>query len=642
MLQAIRDHAQGWIAWLIVILISIPFALWGIQSYLGIGGEPLAAKVNGHEITQRDLDRRFQQFKSRLRRQLGANYRPEMFDDVKLKRDILRQMIREAVVLQASHDMGLRAGDEQVRQAILAEPAFQHDGHFDKAAYERALQLQGMTAPQFEQRIRLSMMSEQLQRVVSRSAFTTDRETADAIRLERQERRFAYVSLPLADFKDEAPVTDAQVQAWYQDHKARFAVPEQVRLRYLVLDDAAIAAHLEPSEEDLRTLYRSEAAKFTQEERRHVRHILVAVPADADAQTEAAAKARAEALRRRLEAGEDFAALAKEASDDKGSAAKGGDLGVIEKGIMDPAFERAAYALKEGEISAPVRSRFGYHLIQVTAIEPARREPFEKVRAQLLEEYRANAVEQRYYDLAERLANLTYENPDSLVPAAEALGLKVRDSDWISRRGGPAPLDDPKVMAAAFSDDVLVDGHNSEVIEIERPGGKRIAVVVRVADHREASVKPLAEVRQEVVEAIHAERARRAAQAQAEAIREAVRKGTPLAQAAGKYQVTTVDFVAKGNAKAPPAVVKTAFSLPRPAAGGPTLGTARLRDGGEAVVALEAIRDGDPAGLSEEDKRRVRDRLTRIRARTYYDRLVDDLVARADVEILAKFAAEGK
>jgi peptidyl-prolyl cis-trans isomerase D len=467
MLQTIRERAQGWIAWAIVILISIPFALWGIQSYLGVGSEPVAATVDGLEITQRQLDMSYQDTRMRLRERLGSAYRPELFDERTMRAQVLERMIQETLVLQVAREMGLRASDQELRTAIMTNPAFQREGRFDNATYERMLDLQGMRAPQYEDSLRQRIVGTQLERAMLASVLATDKEVADAVRLDRQERRVSYVRVPKTEVASDEPVSDAEIESYHAANPERFKTPERVRLSYLVLDANEIDQGQTPDESALRQRYEEEKQRFTKPERRRARHILITLDTGADAEAEAAAQARIEEIRGRIAAGEDFAELARTLSEDPGSAGQGGDLGFFQEGLMDAAFDHAAFALAQGELSAPVRSQFGYHLIEVTEIEEGEVKPFEEVREQLIAEATRSNAEGLFFDWAERLANLAYENPDSLQPAADALGLSVETSDWVTRSGGEGILANPKVIAAAFSDDVLKEGLNSELIEPE-------------------------------------------------------------------------------------------------------------------------------------------------------------------------------
>jgi peptidyl-prolyl cis-trans isomerase D len=630
MLQTIRERAQGWIAWVIVILISIPFALWGIQSYLGVGAEPVVATVNGTEITQSELDYRYREVRARLREQLGAAYRPELFDDKAMRAKVLDGMIQDRLLLQTSEALGLRASDQELRSVIQSDPVFQKNGGFDKSAYRHMLELQGMSPVQYEERLRQRIVRNQLFRAIAATEILLDNELGEAVRLDRQQRRLSYVRVPVSDFLDDGPISDEQISAYYEANGLRFQIPEQVMVQYLVLDADSIDSSDVPGEEELRGLYQAEMDRFTQPERRRVRHILIALDPAADEAAQNAAKASIEEIRDRIAAGEDFATLAKELSQDPGSAAQGGDLGLIERGLMDPAFDQVAFALEAGQLSKVVRTRFGYHLIEVTEIEPSVTESFEAVRDRLIAELQERDKEARYFDRAERLANLSYESPDSLEPAAEALGLPLQTSDWIDRSGGEGILAHPKVIAAAFSDEVLGEGNNSDLIEPERE--RLQAIVLRVLEHREASVKPLDEVRDEIVGILRDKKAADAAAAKAAALADALRAGDDLSAAAGDYEVTELGLVRRDAVQVPAEIRDLAFSLPRPGQDGKSYGSLSLAGGDAATVILSEVVDGSLQSMDEETRDQTRKSLTQDIGRAYYEDLVAGLERRADIE----------
>ncbi len=630
MLQEIRERAQGWIAWGAVLLISIPFAFWGIQSYIGGGAEPIAATVNGAEITARSLGRRVEETRARLRERLGAAYRPELFEEKALRAQVLEGMIQEQLLLQASHDMGLRASNRELQAAILSNPAFQRDGRFDKATYDRMLELQGTNGPQYEESLRQRIVGTQIQRAVTASEVATDFEMAEAIRLDRQQRRLAYIRLSKANFMDTAPVPEEDIQAWYQAHADSYLSPERVKLSYLVLDAATLDAGQPVDEEALRRLYDEEIERFREPEQRRARHILVTLAAGADAAADAEAKARILAIRERLDAGEDFATLARELSQDPGSAPQGGDLGMFGKGVMDPAFEQATFALEPGTISEPVRSPFGYHLIQVTEIQPETLKPFEMVREQLVTEAARGGAEAIFYDMTERLANLVYENPDSLEPAAQALGLKLQSSDWIGREGGSELLANPKLVAAAFSPEVLSGGVNSDLIEPEAEALQ--AVVLRVTEHEEAAPKPLDAVRDEIISAIRAQKASAAAQAAAKAMTERLKAGDTLASVAGDYPVSETGLIQRDAESVPKEIIDLAFALPRPAAGAASYDQSPAANGDALVVAVTEVVDGNMANLDDAARTQASRELIQVLGTGYYDRLIKDMETRARVE----------
>lgn len=629
MLQTIRDRAHGWIAWVIILMISVPFALWGIQSYLGVGGEPMAARVNGVDIAQRDLDRQVQTARMELRDRLGADYDAAQIDDKRLRQEVLDDMIREALLMDVSHRLGFRVSDDELRARILVEPAFQREGRFDKATYERLLQLQGMSPETHAVQLRQQLIGSQMIRAVVASELITQAERDAFQRLSSQRRDVSWLRIPAARYEGSEPVADDAIKAYYDAHAAQFQIPEQVKVDYLVLDVASLASKTPVSDDELRRVYDSEPQRFGQPERRKVRHILLTVPAGGDNAAEQAVQKEIEGVRKRLESGEPFDQVAKAVSKDPGSAGQGGDLGEIEKGMMDPPFEQAAFALAVGELSQPVKSRFGYHLIQVESIAPASVKPFESVRDQLRGELAKQRAESAFYDMGERLANLVYESAGSLEPAAKELGLEVRHSDWIARQGGEGLLGNPKVVAAAFSEEVMNQGRNSELIEPEKDSQQ--AVVVRVTDHRVASFRPLDEVRDEIVAEIRKERGRKAAAEAATAGADKLKSGADWAAVAGQDKVEEVGLVGRTDPKLPLPVRTAAFTLPVPAKDKTSVGTASFDDGDAAIVRVTRVEDGKPAG----DKGAGADdtaMLGQLMGRQVYDALMSDMERRAKIE----------
>lgn len=635
MLLEIRERAQGWVAWAIVILISIPFALWGIQSYLGVGSEPAVAKVDGTDISERQLNQNLQRTRMEMRERLGDAYDPELFEGGALRERVLDQMIQTQVLLDASRQLGLRVADAVLRSAIAQEPAFQTEGRFDKAAYARVLQLQGLTPAVFEENLRLSLLQTQLERAVQETAFATQTEVDQSIRLIRQQRDIRFIKLPQSDFIPSEPASEAELQAFYDENAQRFRAPEQVKLSYLLLSTESLGADQTISETDLQALYEERAETLKTPERRELRHILFAVPADAQDAAAAQARDQAAAVRERILAGEDFATLATEFSDDPVSASQGGALGQIERGvldpILDPILDQAAFSLAVGELSEPIRSRFGYHLLEVTAIEASQVPTFAEVADDLRQELQSRSAEGIFYDYAERLATLAYEVPDSLVPAAEELGLSVQTSDWFDRNGGVGIFASPKVVSAAFSEEVLVGGNNSELIE---PDPQRLeALVVRVDDHRPAAQRPFAEVRDDIVEQLNARKAAAAALNAAEDFVRRLEQGESLSEVAeDKYPVETPGLIERQSGEVPAPVVRQAFMLPRPGADQPSVGTATSDEGDAYVVSVTAVQDGtiDDIGVQAlAGEARV---LAQSLGRSDFSHFVKGLEAKAKIE----------
>ncbi len=591
MLQFIRERAQSWIAWVIVTLLIIPFALWGINQYFDGGKEIPAAKVNDIEIPQQRLQQAFYQQQQRLREMLGANYRPEMFPEEQMRQQVLDGLIEQELLVQTANDSGMRIGDALLAATIHGVPVFQQDGQFSQQAYEGALRTRGMVPAGFEADLRRDMLTQQLYAGIARSDFATPAERRAMQQLLGQQRDIGFLLLPLADFVAKAQVGKEEIQAFYDAQGALFMQPEQVSVAYLELSAAHISKGITVGEDELRARYQAQLTNYTTPEERHARHILIRVEAGADAATEQAARAEADKLLVQLRGGASFEDVARKSSQDPGSAAEGGDLGFFGRGVMDKAFEDATFALKPKELSEPVRSAFGYHLIRLEAVRGGDTKPFAAVREQILDEIRTERAEQQFYEQAEQLANLTYEHPDTLEEAAQQLALPVLKSEPFTRRGGSGLLANPKLVNAAFSEDVLARGNNSEAIDVER----NHMVVLRVLQHQPEMRRPLDSVREEIITRLRRDKAADAAREAAAALQQQLQQGgDPVLVAKGaraKWQRT--EGVSRESATIEPAVLRRVFAMPRPEAGQVRWEQAVTASGDIAVVALYAVRDGE-------------------------------------------------
>lgn len=587
MLQIIRDRAQSWIAWVIVILIIIPFALWGINQYFDGGKEISAAKVNGIEISQQALQQAVYQQQERLREMLGANYRPDMFPEEQMRQQVLEGMIERELLVQMSAGSGMRIPDVILAATIRSIPAFQENGEFSQGAYERAVRMRGMNSAGFETELRRDLLSQQLYSGLARSDFATATERQHQQLLESQRRDVGYLVIPVAGSEGKVAVSDEEVQAFYDEQGRLFMQPEQVKVNYLELAAKNFAKDIKVGEDELRARYQGQIANYQTPEQRRARHILITLAPDADAAAVDAAQAKATELLAKLRSGGSFADLAKKHSQDPGSAAQGGDLGLFGRGIMDPAFEDAVFALKPGELSEPVRSAFGLHLIRLEEVSGGKTKSFDEVREQLLAELRNERAEQQFYEQAEQLANLTYEHPDTLEEAARQLGLTVQSSELFTRRGGKDLWANPKLVAAAFHEDVLARSNNSEPVEVD----KNHLVVLRVAEHQPEVRRPLAQVKAEIVTRLRRDKAATEARAMATDVLQQLQQGADPQAVAKKVNVKWVrsDALGREVQSIDAAIVRTVFAMARPQPGSASWQQTTTASGDQAVIGLYAV-----------------------------------------------------
>ena len=635
MFQSIRERAQGVVAWIIVGLISIPFALFGINSYLGGGSESVAAVVNGDEISQRDFENGYRDFRQNLRQRLGDNYRPEMIDEAELRREVLQVMIRNRLLLQKSQELNLRVGDEQVKQVIASMPGFQVGGRFNQQAFERGVRSQGLTPSGFFEEVRLGLISEQLSKAVVGSEFTTASELDSLIRLRLQQREFEHLVIPAATFLADITVTDDAVATYYAAHQNEYMAPERVKVEYIDLDVASISKSLKVDDEALQAYYSQNQNQYRTVEERRASHILIELEEGADAAAVQKAESEAAALLDQIKQGEDFAALAKAHSKDPGSAEAGGDLGYFETGVMEEAFDEAVFSLAVGEVSELVRTPFGFHIIKLTEVREPVGKSFEEARSEIEQSYLKSEAERLFYEYAEQLGNIAYEEPDSLQPAADALGIQIKQSDWLSRDGGEGILAAPKVVGAAFSEDVMVSGNNSEAIELSAEH----VLVLRVVDHEEAAIKPLEEVKQEIQDKLRVELAIEKANKQGAALVSRLAQGESLAALAAELGVTVQPLkqIDRDEKALSAELVKHLFGMGRPESDKPVHDHLALSSGDLALLALHRVADGTLAQANElGGDAALTSALQRSRGKSYFQHLQGNLRAAADVTITAE------
>lgn len=564
MLQSISDGIRNskWLGWLIVGIISVPFALWGIGSYFGVGEDAYVAKVNGVEISAREYERAYYQQRNAMAQQFGGRLPPALAEAGFIKTQTVEQLVTQQLLLQKITGEGYRVADSSLRDMIVNNPQFQIDGNFSKEAYDRQLRSLGMGPQQYEENLRQALALEQMRNGVVATSFRTAEENAAIEKLRAQTRSAKVLTFDVAKFSSDEPVDETQIEEHFKANAARYFHPEAVKLEYLELDQAALARDAQMDEAQLRRLYDEQRSAYSTPEKRYARHILIKTASDADEATMAEKRQQLEALRERIVAGEAFEDLAREYSEDPGSAKEGGDLGLVQPGVMVKPFEEALFDLQEGELSAPVKTTFGFHLIKLDRLEPGAVQPFEEVRDKILEQEQLRAAENVFYDRVDVIANEAYENSDSLTPAAEASAIAVSRSDWIERGSGPGIGEHAPVRNAAFSQPVLAQRLNSDMIEI----GNNHVVVIRVAEHRERRAKTLDEVRDEVIAAVKLKRAQEAADNAAEQALAALKDGAAPSDVAERYDIELVEHEAVArDGNEPDAVLRNAlFRMPRP------------------------------------------------------------------------------
>ena len=625
MLQAIRDRAQGIFAWIILLMICVPFVLWGIQNYLGGGKEQPVATVGDHEFFQVDVNRAYEQGMQGQDLQsliLGGE------DEAKLKKQALDELIDNEVLNQAAEKAGIVSTDGLVRQVIESLPFFQTDGKFDRQKFEQLLAAQNMSQASYIAQLRKAMLMEQYRQGIMSSDFVTDYELDRVWRIQKEKRTLEYLIVPVTP--SEEPVPDSEISKYYDEHQNEFENPEQVSVQYLELDLAAIAKTITPTEEQLAAYFEEHKDRYTTAERRKVSHILIAVKEDATPEQVAAAKKKAEEARQQLLNGEDFAKLAAVISDDSGTAKQGGDLGLIAPGVMQKPFEDAALALNQGEVSEPVRTTFGFHLIKVTELEASQTKPFKEVEQELKTAYQRDQAENRFYQQVEDLSTISYENPGSLDAAAQALGLEVQDSELFTRAEGSGIATEQKVRDMAFSDDVLA-GNNSSIVELAADK----ALVLRVKQHLPASVKPLAEVNAAIIDHIHSEKSLAETEKRAKAMYKDLQKGQSLVDIAAAHHLELFkpEPVGRDDQKLHWELREALFTTAKPEDGRTMPLLVALQSGEQVVANVLAVEAGDPKSIPDQEKTKTVDRMATILGQLAFNTYKSELREQADIDI---------
>ena len=630
MLQLIRDRAQGIVIWTIVGLIIITFALFGLSSYLSDSTVVNVATVNGAEVTPNDFQRAYQNYQQRLQQMLGDKYRPELFQENKIRKEVLDLLIQQELLNQELDRAGYRAAPEQIIKQIASMEIFQEDGKFSPERYKQILNSQRINSVAFEKQIGLDLAEQQFNAGMLLSGFITDDELNRFARLQNQKRELSYILLPKSHYLKSIVLTEEEIARYYEEHKNEFTTPEKISVEYVELNLDEMSRGIEISDEAIAEYYQQQRQSFTrQPEQRRASHILIKVE---NADEESAAMDKLKKIQEKLAAGEDFSKLAQEFSDDIGSARQGGDLGYFGRGVMDKAFEDAAFKLKKGEISEPVRSRFGYHLIRLDDIREAQLAKLDDVKEKIRHDLQIQQAEQAFYESVDKLNNLSYEIPDSLAPAAESLGLELKKSPLFTRNGGSGLFASPKVVSIAYSDEVLAEGRNSQLIELSDTH----VLVLRLAEHVPAKQQPLKDVIGLVKTRLQDEKVTEKIKADSAAVLEQLRAGVDPEKLARSLKaewkfVGPVSRVADESSSAlDPQIRHELFQMPRPAEGEKVYKDTRLANGDAAVLILSAVIDGK--NYTDETRLTEKRKLIGIYGKAMQSAWIAELRNNADIE----------
>lgn len=634
MLLAIREKLTGWVLVLIVMLLAVPFALFGINNYFEAQVDRFAAKVNETEIDPQVLQERLEIQRRQMRQMFGADTPLDFLNTPENKRRVLDELIDEELRKQDALAAGINIPASKLQESILAIDAFKPAGVFDQDTYVAVLRNNGLTPQIFEQRMAGELLAQEIVTRISATAIVTQAELDAYLRTSGQSRSFRNVILSSADQALETEIDDAAIQKHYEDNAETYRTPERVVIEYVEVSAAKLDI-APPSEDDLIKQYESQASRFVVPEQRLTSHVLVQVGANADAEAQRETLAKAEALLAEVRGGKDFAEVASSTSDDLGSKGQGGDLGWLERGTVDQAFEDALFALEVGQVSEPVLGSDGFHLIQLREVKPESRREFDEVRAELLSEYDSQERSTRYNQLAGRLVDAINRDPLSLEGPAGSVGLTVQRTEPFDRQmGGAGIAGNRQVVDAAYSDMVLVRGQTSDLVDI----GRDHAVALRVVERLPAEPRPLDTVREEIISTLRSETQRARLKVQMQAHEQRLAAGETLDTIAAELEKVPdiADGVVRTAGNIDPSLLEEVFKLPRPTEGMPLLRALSLGEDRYALVELSSVVDPDPATVDATAREAARTQLqtewSQAEARAYVKALRSQAKIRIDEE----------
>ena len=535
MFDAVRNNkriVQGFL-----VLITLPFAFWGVDSYFrSAGGAGELASVGGSSISRQDFSQALRDQQERLRGQLGRDFNPAMLDTPEARQAMLDSLVTQRLLLLHAAKSGLTASDAQLIEVIGSIPALQEDGKFSKRRYEQALRAQGLSQAGFEAKLRQDLTLQQLVQAVSDTAVVSKAAAERIVAIQLEERLVSEVAIRPEQYAAQVKISTESVKEYYEKNRNQFEIPQQIRAEYVVLSREALAEQITVSPDEIKSAYDKNARNYETQEERRASHILIQSPADAPEAEQKAARARIDAIYQQVKKNPaDFAKLAKEHSQDPGSAQKGGDLGYFQRGAMVKAFEDAVFSLKENQVSDVVRSEFGYHIIRLTGIKAGKVRSLDEARETIAAELKAQAAGRKFAEAAEAFSNTVYEQTDSLKPAADKFKLQIRQTDFFDQANrvpaGPLAGND-KLFSALFSDDAIKNKRNTDAIEV----APNTLVSARVLELRPAQLRTLESVKTEIEKRLLAEETARMAHKDGESKLARLNKGEELALAWGQPQ----------------------------------------------------------------------------------------------------------
>lgn len=620
MLQHLRDNSRGVISFILIGFLVIIFALTGVEALFNWDTSAnQAAKVNGETITEMDVARAVGMQKQQMLNAYGDQVPAQFLSDEYLRKPAVDNLVQRLILSQAAKNAGMAIGDDYLAQEIAAAPQFKNDaGVFDNNVYQSLLRNMGYTHSTYTKILSEELLINQLQAGVAVSAFSTPTQLDELVALSFQSRDIQYVILPSGKVRDSIELQDSEIQSYYDANQSMFVSEEQIAVDYISLSVQDLMSSVSISEAQVRDQYEQNVASFVAAPERQAAHILIESN-DADKVTLVGEK---------LSGGADFSALAKEFSDDLGSKDQGGDLGFTSGDAFPQEFETALAALKVGEVSAPVKTEAGTHFIKLLAEKNSTAPSFEEQKATIEEQLKRAEAEVSFVAQLEKLRDISY-NAESLAEVAEELGLKVENSGLYERSKGKGILATPKVTEAAFSDEVLREGNSSDVIEIDSSN----VLVLKMTEHKPSQVKALADVKEQIANTLKDQKARILLTEQSNKFIADLNTGVSLAELSTVAGLESKEFkeATRNTAEVDSDVLRHAFSMPKPAAGKPSVGNLMTSSGDMAIVVVQSVSLGSVEKVTPEQKETIGAQLASIYGRNDFSGFQKFLKDSADI-----------
>ncbi len=616
MMERLREGVNSIAVKIILGLIILSFVFAGIGSYLVSGSNNAAAKVGNSEIGRGEFEQAYQNERNRMQSQLGDYFSNLLGDPeyvASFRKSVLDRLINDRLLQQHAESLGLRVSDAQVRQMILDMPQFQTDGEFDQQIYQSALRRAGYTPENFAEYLRQDLVRNQLLSAIQGSDFSLQSEVEAQGKLITQTRDIRSLTLNIDDYAAKISPSDDEVQAYYDEHQDDYTRPEQMKIAYVELSADQLKDNVSVTDEDAKAYYNEHLDKYSTAEQRKVSHILV----------QGDDEEKAQAILDQLNNGADFTAVAKEQSEDVGSAEQGGSLGWIEHDVMDPAFEEAAFSLENvGDVSGLVKSSFGYHIIKLDDVKAPESKPFDDVKSDIVAELSEQQALDSYYELQNELETVAFESPDSLDEAAKVIGQPIKETDFVSEQDAPELLTAPQILDALNTVEVKEDGLNSEVLEV----APEHVIVVRVNDLRPETVLPLEEVRDDVVAAIADDQGQEQAMELADKLVTALEKGDDSVLEQNGVAFGELEKIDRSSPLA-----ERVFSMPKPSDDTKHYAQTQDADGNVVIVELDNVE----ANVDSEMNERIGQQMVQMSAQQDLNGLLNILRNNTDIEYYA-------